>query len=50
MLNEFSKKGKSEVTWNEMKHAILRNFDGLQNVNPVHIFDQNLTMDKDRQV
>ena len=50
MLNEFSKKGKSEVTWDEMKHAILRNFEGLQHVDPVRIFDNNLTMDRERQV
>jgi hypothetical protein len=43
MVFRFVEKGKRKPTWHEMKHAIMRNFGGLdeKNVNPIESFRRN---------
>ena len=42
MVYGFAHKSGSVPTWREMKHAILRNFGGLDGVEPVEIFEKIL--------
>jgi hypothetical protein len=43
MVYGFVEKSKQRPTWHEMLHAILRNFGGLDQVNPVRSFRENLS-------
>jgi hypothetical protein len=43
MVYGFVEKSKQRPTWYEMLHAILRNFGGLDQVNPVMSFKKNLS-------
>ena len=43
MVYGFAKKSGSVPTWREMKHAILRNFGGLDGVEPVEDFSRNFS-------
>lgn len=47
MVYAFCKKSGNEPTWFELKHAILRNFDGLddQFVSPLELFEKHLSSD-----
>lgn len=46
MVYGFSKRSKAQPTWFELKHSILRNFGGLESVDPVEIFSQHIPIDK----
>ena len=35
--------GYKKPTWPQLEHSILRNFGGLENVEPVDVFYQNLS-------
>ncbi|KAL5009497.1 hypothetical protein ScPMuIL_011802, partial [Solemya velum] len=48
MVYAFAEHSNSTPTWHQLKHAILRNFGGLEIVNPVEAFKKNLVIvDKD---
>ncbi|CAC5422253.1 RNF213 [Mytilus coruscus] len=54
MVYAFAAKTESSPTWLQLKHAIMRNFGGLENVRSVEIFHQSLKkttmiMDEKRQ-
>lgn len=42
MVYGFAQKSGSVPTWKEMEHAVLRNFGGLDSVQPVDVFVQKL--------
>lgn len=42
MVYAFAAKRESSPTWPQLKHAIMRNFGGLENVRSVEIFQQSL--------
>lgn len=51
MVFGFANKSNSTPTWRELRHAILRNFGGLDDVNPVEVFAKHLTqVDRDAAV
>lgn len=50
MVYGFSHKSGSEPTWREMEHAVLRNFGGLDNVEPVKVFEDRLAGSINRNV
>ena len=43
MLFNFSQTSGHELTWMQMQHAILRNFGGLEGLDPLKVFDQKIT-------
>jgi len=43
MVFAFTERSKKDPTWHEMKHAVLRNFGGLEQVNPVQSFKDHLS-------
>ena len=43
MLYAFVSRSRSKPTWLQLKHSILRNFGGLENVDPVDIFYNKLS-------
>lgn len=43
MLNGFVTASKKAPSWRQLKHCILRNFGGLENVQPVEIFYEKLS-------
>ena len=43
MLYAFVSRSRSKPTWLQLKHSILRNFGGLENVDPVDIFYSKLS-------
>lgn len=42
MVYAFAAKSEHKPTWLQLKHAIMRNFGGLENINSVEIFRQCL--------
>ena len=42
MVYNFSKRSSKPPTWFELKHAILRNFGGLDNVEPLQVFEKHM--------
>ncbi len=46
MVYGFADRSGNDPTWKEMEHSILRNFGGLDNVEPVEVFRRNLNMDE----
>jgi hypothetical protein len=42
MVYHFSKRSRQPPTWFELKHAILRNFGGMDHVNPLEVFEKHL--------
>ena len=44
MLYAFVSRSRSKPTWLQLKHSILRNFGGLENVDPVDIFYSQLSL------
>lgn len=47
MLFGFILKTKEKPTWMQLKHSVLRNFGGLEVVNPVEVFQQELSSQVD---
>lgn len=43
MLYAFVSTSRTKPTWIQLKHSILRNFGGLENVNPEDIFYSKLS-------
>jgi hypothetical protein len=43
MVYAFAAKSEKKPTWLQLKHAVMRNFGGLENVDSVNIFHINLT-------
>ena len=43
MLYAFVSRSRRKPTWLQLKHSILRNFGGLENVDPVDIFYSKLS-------
>ena len=43
MLYDFVSSSGKKPTWLQLKHSILRNFGGLENVNPVEVFYKKLS-------
>jgi hypothetical protein len=52
MLYAFVSTSRTKPTWLQLKHSILRNFGGLENVNPEDIFYSKLShlVDKNEPV
>jgi len=51
MVFGFASQSRSTPTWCELQHAILRNFGGLDDVEPVKVFAKHLRqIDKDAEV
>lgn len=52
MLYGFLSRSRKKPSWLQLKHSILRNFGGLENVKPVDIFYDKLShlVDKDEEV
>ncbi len=51
MVSGFVEKSNAPPTWMEMKHAVLRNFGWLDNVQPLEIFENNIQcLDKNAPV
>ena len=42
MVNAFAKRSGCKPTWYELKHSILRNFGGLESVQPLAKFEPNV--------
>ena len=42
MVHAFSQKHTGQISWEEIKYAVLRNFGGLASVNPVEIFQKRV--------
>ena len=42
MVYSFSKRSGKPPTWFELKHSILRNFGGLDGVDPMAVFERHL--------
>ena len=42
MLAGFMSQSKALPTHTELRHAIMRNFDGLEDVDPIKVFEQHL--------
>jgi len=51
MVFGFASRSNSIPTWNELQHAILRNFGGLDDIKPVEVFAKHLRqIDRDAEV
>ena len=51
MVYGFSKRSETYPTWNELQHAIMRNFGGLDTVQPLQVFDRKIQgVDKHAEV
>jgi hypothetical protein len=50
MVYSFSERSNKKPTWYQLKHAILRNFGGLDKINPADVFDTCLQMDTNAEV
>ena len=51
MVYGFASRSNQTPTWYELKHAILRNFGGLDNVKPIDVFMKHLrSIDKSKPV
>jgi len=51
MVYRFAEKFGRKPTWHQLKHAILRNFGGLDRIDPVKIFEKGLIeVDKNTKV
>ncbi len=52
MLCAFVRKSKgSPTTWKQLEHAVRRNFDGLDGVEPMTVFSKNIhSIDQNAQV
>ena len=50
MVYSFAEKSDKKPTWHELKHAILRNFGGLDKINPVEVFENTLQADTNAEV
>ena len=42
MVYGFASQAGDKPTWHEMKHAIMRNFGGLENINPTEVFTRHM--------
>lgn len=42
MIYGFAARTEHKPTWLQLKHAIMRNFGGVENINPVQIFQECL--------
>jgi len=42
MLYAFADKDKEKLTWKQLQHAILRNFGGMDDIDPVEFFTKKL--------
>jgi GH43 family beta-xylosidase len=51
MVSGFCLRSSAQPTWDEIRHAILRNFDGLDNFDPMVVFRKHLAgINIDREV
>jgi len=51
MIYGFAERSHKKPTWHQLKHAILRNFGGLENIDPVAEFEATMHgIDKGSQV
>lgn len=49
MMYGFAKKFRKQPSWKQLEHAVLRNFGGLEKLDPVHVFRrfvEDLNMDQ----
>ncbi len=42
MVYGFAEKSKAPPTWLQLKHAVMRNFGGLDNVQPLEVFGHKM--------
>lgn len=42
MVARYVENSGEEPTWYELQHAIMRNFDGLNNIQPIEVFEKHL--------
>ncbi len=51
MVCGFVQRSRQMPTWRQIEHAVKRNFDGLDNVDPMRVFDRKIqNINKDAEV